>query len=491
MSATAGAAGSVASGDPAPAESTSIAATRTAHAQATARDAAAVEPDVPAHADDTGERPAQAAPRRVALQDHVAQLLGTLHEWPWFETLRTLRKRFGEDNLGLTASSLTFTTLIALVPLITVMLAIFSAFPMFAAFQVALDKYFLQALVPEGIARPVMRSLTQFAGNARTIGTAGLVVLVASALALVLTIDRTLNRIWRVRQPRPIGQRILVYWAGITLGPLVLGVSLTLGSYAISASQGWAARLPGGLGFGLDALEFVLLAATMAGLFHYVPNVPVRWAHAWAGAVFVAVAIEVAKSGLAWYLKAMPSFSAIYGAFATVPILLLWIYLLWVVVLLGAVVAAYAPSLSMRVVRRPDTPGQRFELAMAMLAELDAARRAGAGGLTVSQLAVRLRADPLQLEPVLHRLRGLDWVARLQESGARAGDEPRVALLCDPAAVSAAPLVDTLLLAPGAASAAFREAARVEAMTLAQLLPPAAPERVAQRTSRRMPERPR
>ncbi|MBL8345430.1 MAG: YihY family inner membrane protein [Rubrivivax sp.] len=409
---------------------------------------------------------------KVRLQDRLAELLATLQRWPWFETLRTLRKRFGEDNLGLTAGSLTFTTLIALVPLVTVTLAIFSAFPMFSSFQVALEKYLLQALVPESIARPVLRSLTMFAGKARTIGTAGLVVLVVSALALVLTIDRTLNRIWRVREVRPIGQRILVYWAAMTLGPLVLGVSLSLGSYALSASQGWAAALPGGVEFTLDALEFMLLAATMAGLYHYVPNAPVRWSHAWAGAIFVAVAMELAKRGLAWYLKAVPSFSAIYGAFATLPILLLWIYLVWVIVLLGAVVAAYSPSLAMRVVRRPDTPGQRFELALALLNELDAARRAGRGGATLTELATRLRVDPLQLEPVLHRLRGIDWVARLQEAAGRgkSEDEPRITLLCDPETTPAVRLVDALLLAPGEASARFRQLAGLDRMTLAQVL---------------------
>lgn len=429
------------------------------------------------HPGDEAAAPAQGG-RREALNERVAHLIATLQRWPWFETLRTLRKRFGEDHLGLTAGSLTFTTLITLVPLATVVLAVFSAFPMFASLQANLEKYLLQALVPESIARPVLDSLTMFAGKARTIGSAGLVVLVISALALVLTIDRTLNRIWRVRQPRPIGQRILVYWAAMTLGPLVLGLSLTLGSYALSASRGWAAALPGGVGFGLDALDFVLLAAAMAGLFHYVPNAPVRWAHAWAGAIFVALAMEVAKGGLAWYLKAIPSFSAIYGAFATLPILLLWIYLVWVMVLLGAVVAAYAPSLSMRVVRRPDTPGQRFELALALLAELDAARRAGIGGLTMTQLAARLRADPLQLEVVLHRLRGIDWVARLNEvGGKREGGEgsgtgePRLTLLCDPAVAPAIKLIDTLLLASGDASAAFRREAGLERMTLAQLLP--------------------
>jgi membrane protein len=431
----------------------------------------------------------------------MAAAVATLQRWPWFETARTLRRRFREDALGLTAGSLTFTTLITLVPLLSVMLAVFSAFPMFASFQVALEKYFLQALVPENIARPVLKSLTQFAGKARTIGVAGLALLVVSALALVLTIDRTLNRIWRVRQPRPFGQRVLVYWAGLTLGPLVLGVSLSAGSYALSASQGWAAALPGGVGLLIDATEFALLAALMAGLFHYVPNTPVRWVHAWAGALFVALAIELAKAGLGWYLKAIPSFSVIYGAFATAPILLLWIYLVWVVVLLGAVVAAYAPSLSMRVARRPDAPGQRFELAVLLLRELEAARHAGAGGLTLSELATRLRADPLQLEPVIHRLSGLDWVGWLREEGrttapgagpvaaaagtegqarvpvrtqartqARLAGESRLALLCEPAHAPAARLVDTLLLAPGEATAAFRRHARFDDMTLAQLL---------------------
>ena len=110
-------------------------------------------------------------------------LLQTLRTWPWFETARTLRQRFREDRLGITASSLTFTTLIALVPLVTVMLALFSAFPMFAKFQGALQQYFLQSLVPDGIAKPVLGALTQFASKANRLGTAGLVFLFFSALA--------------------------------------------------------------------------------------------------------------------------------------------------------------------------------------------------------------------------------------------------------------------------------------------------------------------
>jgi membrane protein len=392
-------------------------------------------------------------------------LVQTLRRWPWFDTARMLRLRFREDRLGLSAGSLTFTTLIALVPLLTVMLAVFTAFPMFSSFQGALEKYFLQALVPDSIARPVLRTLTQFASKARSVGSVGLLLLVATALSMMLTIDRTLNGIWRVRRPRPIAQRILVYWAALTLGPLAVGVSLSVTSYALSASKGLVGALPGGVNVVVDLLQFVLLAAAMAGLFHYVPNTFVRWPHAWAGGVFVAVAFEVAKKGLAWYVDTMGSFSTVYGAFATLPILLLWIYLGWVIVLLGAVIAAYAPSLQMRVVRRPDAPGARFTLALDLLARLLAARRGGLAGLSLHDLAAALRQDPLQIEPVLDRLVELDWVGRLEEGGSQ-----RHVLLVDPEQRTLGPLVEALLLAPGPGADAVLQQSLLRGLTLADVL---------------------
>ena len=389
----------------------------------------------------------------------------TLRAWPWFETLRTLRERFRDDRLGLTAGSLTFTTLIALVPLVTVMLAAFTAFPLFAGFEGALEQYFLQNLVPDTIAKPVLRALTQFATKARGMGTAGLLLLVVTALALVLTIDRTLNAIWRVRQPRPLGQRVLVYWAALTLGPLALGVSLSLTSLALSASRGWVSALPGGVALLLELIQFLLLAAATAGLFHYVPNTAVRWRHACAGGLFVAIAFEVAKKLLTWYLDTVPTYSAVYGAFAAVPILLLWVYLSWVIMLLGAVIAAYAPSLQMRVSSRAATPGWRFELALAVLRQLDAARRGGSHGLSQAALSERLRADPLQLEPLLEMLAEIDWVSRLDESG-----DARHVLLCDAASTTLGPLVQRTLLDPGVASQHFMQASGLRRLTLRQAL---------------------
>jgi membrane protein len=393
------------------------------------------------------------------------ELPDTLRRWPWQETLRVLARRFKEDRLGLTAGSLTFTTLIALVPLVTVMLAAFTVFPMFAGFERALQDYFLQNLVPDHIARPVMRGLTNFAAKARGMGTLGLVLLVVTALALLLTIDRTLNGIWRVRKARSFGQRVLVYWAALTLGPLALGMSLTATSFAVSAGKGWVAALPGGVSLLLELLQFAVLALAAAGLYHYVPNTAVRWRHAIAGGSFVALAFELAKRLLAWYLDSVPTYSAVYGTFAAVPILLLWVYLVWVIVLLGAVIAAYAPSLSMRVGLRPAVPGWRFELALAALARLDQARQGPGRGLTLAALADELRTDALQIEPLLDLLARLDWVQRLDE-----GDSPRHVLLIDPDTTDVAPLVRHTLLQPGEASAAFFQRSGLASMTLAQAL---------------------
>jgi len=401
--------------------------------------------------------------RAGELQQRGARLLETLRTWPWFDTLRTLRQRFREDRLGLTAGSLTFTTLIALVPLVTVGLAVFTAFPMFSGFEAALEKYFLQHLVPDSIARPVLRSLTQFAAKARGVGTLGLLLLLTTALALVFTIDRTLNAIWRVQRPRPLAQRVLVYWAALTLGPLVLGVSLSLTSYAVSASRGLVSAMPGTVSLLLELLQFLMLAVTAAGLFHYVPNTAVRWSHAWAGGLFVAVGFEGAKKILAWYVASVPTYSAVYGTFATVPILLLWVYLGWVIVLLGAVIAAYAPSLQMRVVAREQTPGWRFELALTVLRRLAAVRHGPRHGLSLVDLGEGLRADPLQLEPIVDMLAAIDWVSRLDE-----GSRSRHVLLCDPARTPLAPLVERTLLANGEASRAV--ALRLSQMSLADAL---------------------
>ena len=223
--------------------------------------------------------------------------------------------------------------------------------------------------------------------------------------------------------------------------------------------------MPGGLALALDLLEFALLLLGMSALFRYVPNTDVRWRHALAGGLFVAIGFELAKRALAWYVGTVPGISVIYGAFATVPILLLWVYLSWLIVLFGAVIAAYAPSLQMNLVRHDDRPGQRFAMAVALLRELQRARAIPPHGLTTIQLAARLRTDPLQVDPMLELLESLGWVARIDEAGAK-----RHVLLCELTATPAEPLIDRLLLAPDPRTAAFRQETGWASMSLADLL---------------------
>src|SRR3954465_1323523 len=205
---------------------------------------------------------------------NLRQLLAELARFPWLPTLQTLRERFREDRLGLSASSLTFTTTIALVPFFTVALALFTAFPMFGKLQSNLQGWLVQSLVPDTIARQVLGYLTQFAGKASRLGSVGFAALVISALALVLTIDRTLNGIWRVRRPRPLAQRVLIYWAAMTLGPILLAASLSTTSYVLSASRGLVGAMPGSVRVVIDILEFMLLGLALSGLYRYVPNTP-------------------------------------------------------------------------------------------------------------------------------------------------------------------------------------------------------------------------
>jgi membrane protein len=312
----------------------------------------------------------------------------------------------------------------------------------------------------------VLQGLTRFASRAGGVGTVGLALLALTALALLLTIDRTLNQIWRVRRPRPLGQRLLVYWGAITLAPLLLGLSLTGAALALSP-RALGAVLPGAVGLLLDLLQLALLAGAAAALFHYVPHTAVRWRHAWAGGVFVALGIELAKQALAAYVKAVPTYSVLYGAFAAVPLLLLWVYLAWVVVLLGAVIAAYAPSLTLRLAPRPRGPGWRFALALELLGTLAQARADGRHGVTLESLARTLRTDALTLEPLLELLAAIDWVRPLDE-----GDTPRHVLLCDPARTPIAPLVDRLLLEPGAVATPLLARSALPGLTLQQALAP-------------------
>jgi membrane protein len=380
---------------------------------------------------------------------HLHSFFDRLGRFPWRNTARTLRQRFREDRLGQTAGSLTFTTTIALVPLVTVTLAVITAFPMFADFQVVLQKRLVESLVPDNISRQVLGYLTQFANKASRLGAVGVTALLVSAVTLVFTIDRTLNAIWRVRNRRPFAQSMVLYWTAITLGPLLMGASLALTSQLVVASRGLVPGMTGNLRWVFSLFEFMLLAGGVGALYRYVPYTQVRWRHALVGGVWVGSITEVARNLLALYFSKIPAYSLIYGAFATLPILLIWIYLAWVIVLSGAVLVANLPSLLGGISRDGRSVGWRFQLAIEVLQHLQKARTQPEHGASLMQLCEQLQLDPLQLEEVLATLVDMDWIARLSESVDaihRDAQEARYVLLADPHQTPLSPLMQRLLL---------------------------------------------
>jgi membrane protein len=399
---------------------------------------------------------------------HLREILEHTRRFPWLSTGRTLLERFREDRLGVQASSLTFTTTMALVPFFTVALAVFTAFPMFGKLQTALQAWLVQSVIPDAIAKQVLGYLTQFASKANRLGAVGVAALFFTAIALVLTIDRTLNGIWRVKRQRPLGQRVLMYWAVMTLAPLVLGASLSMTSSVIAASRGFIGSMPGGLTLLFDVIEFVLFVGGLTALYRYVPHTHVRRAHAFAGGLFAATGIEIARRLLAFYLGNVPTYSLIYGAFATVPILLLWIYIAWLIVLWGAVIAAYMPSL-LRHQRRPGTaPGWRFELALDVLRALAAVRDTPAKGLDLRELERELNVDALQLEPVLETLLDLDWIGAVNEVQDAA--RSRFVLLANVGETPVTPLAERLLLVRTDSTRRFWDRIATPAVPLKEVL---------------------
>jgi membrane protein len=262
-------------------------------------------------------------------------------------------------------------------------------------------------------------------------------------------------------------QRLLIYWAAVTLGPLLLPGSLAATSYVTPALRGGGAPSVA-VQFVIDTLEFFILAGAMAALYRYMPNTYVRWSHAWAGGLAVAVGMAVAKKLLALYLKSVPTYSVVYGAFATVPILLVWIYVAWLIVLSGAVITAYLPSLVQGVGRRGAEPGFAFELALQVLRQLQQARTQAQHGQSASALAQQLRVDVLQLESVLQVLVSLHWVGQLATQGP--DTDPVFVLLADPQHTALEPLAAQLLVERNAATDRFWRACALERMNLAAVL---------------------
>jgi len=377
---------------------------------------------------------------------HIKSALSKMLEFPWKRGAILVFTRFREDRLAQTAGSLTFTTSIALVPLFTVVLAAFTVFPLFGQFQAGIQRWLVESLMPDGISRQVLGYLTQFSSKASRLGVAGLMALVFSAIALILTIDHTLNAIWKVRAPRSWIKRTVLYWTAMTLGPMVIALGLFLMSLVFNISGD---TLPVFTAFWrplLGIIEFALLVLTISALYRFVPNTQVASSHALLGGLSAALALEGARKLLTLYLGNIPTFSVVYGAFATLPILLIWIYTLWVIVLVGAVWVSSLPSLLLANVRTGGGPGWSFQLAVECLQLLYSVQQDNSKGLSLNSMASQMQVDTLELEDVLEKLVEIDWIGLLDEE--IKGQIPRYVLLTLPQQAHLNQLLSLFLLKP-------------------------------------------
>lgn len=249
--------------------------------------------------------------------------------------------QFQEDRLNRVAQALSYTTLLSLVPLTTLAFGVFSIFPVFQKWMLVMQNYLYSHFVPAA-GDVVQRYLNQFASKSAQLTAFGLGFLIVTALMLMATIEETFNDIWRVPQKRKLVHRFLSYWAILTLGPILLGVSLSLTSALFSFSGG-------NVGVGvwhavLVSLPFVAEVCVFMLLYIVVPNATVSWRHALIGSMVTALLFEVAKRGFALVVIKYSSYRLVYGALAALPVFLIWIYVSWAVILMGALLVALMPQ---------------------------------------------------------------------------------------------------------------------------------------------------
>jgi membrane protein len=283
------------------------------------------------------------------------------------EFVMAVTRRFFEDRAAQAAGSLTFTTLLSVVPLLAVALSLSTAFPVFDEAITTLQLFLFENFLPdadgvETISEQIL-SFTEQAGRLTTIGLAFLVV---TAVMLMLTIDDTLNRIFRVRRRRPLAHKIIVYWSVLTLWPALIGASLSLTTYLIGN-----ASMP------LRLVPFAFTWAALTLLYILVPYRHVGILHAASGGLLAGAAFEVAKRAFALYLANFPTYTMIYGAFAALPVFLLWMYVSWLVVLAGAVFTAMLPGYRVIALERNRAPGRELTEALDILAVLSRAQDGG------------------------------------------------------------------------------------------------------------------
>lgn len=326
-----------------------------------------------------------------------------------------VRGRFLERRVLQTAGSLTYTTLLSLVPMVTVVLSVMRQFSPFAKLGDEMRGFLLQNLLPERAGKMIATYALQFSQKASSLTLVGTIFLVVTAVMLFQTIDHTLNGIWNVRRPRVWYVRIPVYWLALTVGPMLFAGSVAATTELLTASQNLVDAQPHWVAAALDrTMTTLLLSALFGFMFHAIPNRKLNIWHSLAGGLVAGLGVVISQRLFGLYLSKLPSFTLIYGTFSVVPIFLIWVYLSWLMVLLGATIASVLPDFQLRHLQVPLTPIGRSVAAVRIVQSLAESQKKGTPAELV-ELARHSHQTVAQAEEMLHTMRAIGWVVRTEE----------------------------------------------------------------------------
>lgn len=250
--------------------------------------------------------------------------------------LKMLWAKINQDQLTTSSASLAYTTILALVPLITVIFSLLSAFPMFDEISLSLKQLIYNNLVPTA-SDTIQNYLEQFIANTKKMTVVGIVGLIVTSLLLINSINSALNHIWRTKRKRSFMYNLTMYWTILTLGPILAGSSVAVSSYIFSLN--WLSTGATG-NIMLSSLPFIISVVGFWLLYSIIPTESVPFKESFIGAIVAAILFEIGKRAFAFYVSSFPTYQLIYGVVSSIPIMLVWIYCSWCIVLFGAEFAA-------------------------------------------------------------------------------------------------------------------------------------------------------
>jgi len=327
--------------------------------------------------------------------------------------------RFANDRCWRMAAGLSYTSLLAIVPLTAIAFSMLAAFPVFEGVKEQFQDVVFANLLPQS-ADAMAEYFNQFIQNTTGLSAVGIVALAGTAVLLLGTIEADLNAIFRVEQPRALAPRLLVFWAMISLGPLLLGASFSLSTYFFAATKWMGIDLMSGpLGFLTQSVPTIIIIVLLCVFFLTIPNRPISIRAAFIGGLSSGILFAILRKIFGWYVATFPTYQNIYGALSVVPIFLVWMYLSWTVVLLGAVLTASLgewQSAGGQPLNRELRAGPRMVVGLRILGLLFEASQTGKT-VTRKTILGRLGSGEESVERVLAMLIQAEFVSRAEQGG--------------------------------------------------------------------------